>query len=214
MRFNSDLLVLLILTMAWLSGCAAPASRPSEVHPPATSADSTTAGKSQPINLLAQQQYEHALAAMKAKRDDQAERLLLTMTQAYPELAGPYVNLGIIYYRSGRTQAAVQAFRKALEISPQRADAYNHLGILLREDGRFSEARVAYEKALQIDPSYAYAHLNLGILHDLYLLNAKQALHHYELYQKLMPSPDPEVNKWIVDLQRRMHSSSQSTAGR
>ncbi|NIM22346.1 MAG: tetratricopeptide repeat protein [Candidatus Latescibacteria bacterium] len=158
-------------------------------------------------------QYERALAAMRSKREKQAERMLLAMTRSYPELAGPYVNLGIIYYRTGRLREAELAFKEAIEISPNRADVYNHLGIVLRENGRFSEAREVYEHALQLDPLYAYARLNLGILFDLYLLDADSALHHYELYQSLASSPDEDVAKWIVDLKRRMRRS-QKTAVR
>jgi Flp pilus assembly protein TadD len=141
---------------------------------------------------------------MKAGRDAQAEQMLVAMTRAYGQLAGPYVNLGIIYRRTGRGREAEQAFRRAIALSPGRADAYNHLGIVLRENGRFREAREAYESALRIDPSYAYAQLNLGILYDLYLFEAKKALQHYERYQKLVAAPDPKVAKWMVDLRRRM----------
>lgn len=208
MRFNKDLLFWLILCTVWLSGCAASAPRPSEAQPSAqpsaTPTDTTSQRKAPAISPSARREYKRALAAMKSNRDKQAERILLAMTQTYRDLAGPHVNLGIIYYRSGRVREAEQAFRKAIAISPHRADIYNHLGIVLRKSGRFSEAREAYENALQLDAFYAYAHLNLGILYDLYLLDADSALRHYELYQKSVATRDQQVAKWIVDLKRRM----------
>lgn len=201
MKSARHLTLLSILCAIGLVGCAAPSPRSA----PAPAQPALTAKQSQvpAVDPAVTQRYERALRAMKAKRDRQAEKLLLEITQANPSLAGPYVNLGIIYYRNHRLPEAEQAFRTAIRVSPQRADVFNHLGIVLRETGRFAEARDTYQKALQRDPSYAYAHLNLGILYDLYLLDASSALDHYELYQKLVATPDPQVAKWIVDLQRR-----------
>jgi Tfp pilus assembly protein PilF len=198
------LALLSVLCAIGLVGCAASSPRNSN-SAPALAQPAIAAKQSQTpaIDPAVTQRYERALRAMKAKRDKQAEKLLLEVTQINPSLAGPYVNLGIIYYRNHRLPEAEQAFRTAISVSPQRADVYNHLGIMLRETGRFAEARDTYQKALQLDPSYAYAHLNLGILCDLYLLDASSALSHYEFYQKLVSTPDSQVAKWIVDLQRR-----------
>ena len=81
--------------------------------------------------------------------------------------------------------------------------------LLEREFGeKFEEARDNYEKALKIDPNYAYAHLNYGILLDLYLGELDNALDHYQTYQKLAPEEDKEVEKWIVDLERRIKRAS------
>lgn len=150
---------------------------------------------------------------MKAGQDSKAEALLLAFTREYPQLAGPHVNLGITYYRSGRLEQAEQALRRALDLNPSRADAYNHLGIVLRYRGRFEEARAAYEQALKLDANYSYAYLNLGILYDLYLFAPDKALTQYQHYQDLHAGDDQQVDKWIIDLKRRAQSS-QKTAMR
>lgn len=204
MTFARHLCLLSILCAAGLLGCTTPPPRNNVLAPnPAQPAPAGKPGQARAIDPAVKQRYERALRAMKAKRDKQAERLLLEITRTGPALAGPYVNLGIIYYRNHRLPEAERAFRTAISINPERADVYNHLGIVLRETGRFTEARETYQKALERDPSYAYAHLNVGILYDLYLLDANSALSHYELYQKLVSAPDPQVAKWIVDLERR-----------
>lgn len=202
MRSAKHLTLLSVLMAIALVGCAAPLARNSATAPVQPTL-ATKQSQAPAIDPAVAQRYERALRAMRARRDKQAEKLLLEITQVNTSLAGPYVNLGIIYYRDDRLPEAEQAFRTAISINPQRADVYNHLGIVLRETGRFVAARDTYQKALQLDPSYAYAHLNLGILYDLYLLDAGSALSHYELYQKLVSTPDPQVAKWIVDLQRR-----------
>jgi Flp pilus assembly protein TadD len=155
------------------------------------------------VSPSAKRDYDRALASIQAKRYDQAERILVKMTQAYPTLSGPYVNLGMIYHRTERPDQAMEALNKAIEINPNRPDTYNQLGIVLRSAGQFRAARDAYERALHFDSNYAYAHLNLGILYDLYLRDASKALDHYERYQSLLPAQDQQVSKWVVDLKRR-----------
>ncbi len=191
----------------WLQGCISTAPRPA-VTPAAAQA-----GAQQPpagVSASAERAYEHALAVMKAGQDSKAEALLLAFIREYPQLAGPYVNLGIIYYGSGRLDKAEQTLRHALQLNPSRADAYNHLGIVLRYRGRFEEARAAYEQALKLDANYSYAYLNLGILYDLYLFAPDKALTQYQHYQELHAGDDQQVDKWIIDLKRRAQSSKKT----
>jgi tetratricopeptide (TPR) repeat protein len=114
----------------------------------------------------------------------------------------------LIYFREGNTTKAEEAFQQAVKVNPQSAVSYNHLGIISRGKGKFQEARAYYEQALKINDDYAYAHLNIGILYDLYLGELDKALTHYQRFQKLSPEKDPEVEKWIVDLQRRIKTGN------
>ena len=100
---------------------------------------------------------------------------------------------------------------QATTIKPDDAIAYNHLGVVYRELGEFKQAQQAYEQALKLKPDYAAAYLNIGILYDVYLNNLAQALVNYEKYQTLNGSPDDKVEKWIVDLKRRV-SKNQAKA--
>ncbi|HEY5604182.1 MAG TPA: tetratricopeptide repeat protein [Gammaproteobacteria bacterium] len=154
----------------------------------------------------ARQQYDEAIAAMRSGNIPQAKNILSNLTKSFPEIAGPYVNLGIIHFRADEIDQAEEAFNQALKVNPQSAVSLNHLGIIYRGRGKFDEARANYEKALTLDPNYAYAHLNYGILLDLYLGELDKALDHYQTFQKLAPQEDKEVEKWIVDLERRMKS--------
>jgi Flp pilus assembly protein TadD len=152
----------------------------------------------------AENRFAAALELMRGQHYEQARVLLTAMTRDYPDLIGPYLNLGIALERLGRTSEAEQAFRSALERKPDEALAYNQLGILYREEGRFAEARRAYERALEIDASYAQAHLNLGILLDLYLQQPEGALEHYQRYRELAGDTQGTVEKWVTDLKRRI----------
>ncbi|GMR20833.1 MAG: hypothetical protein BMS9Abin36_1430 [Gammaproteobacteria bacterium] len=156
------------------------------------------------IKPAARSDFSRAVKALKARKHKTAERLLISMTRKYPELSGPYLNLGILYSRTSRYRKAETWLRKAIKVNPRKAAAYNELGILLRNQGKFKQAREAYEQALSVDPDYAYAHLNLGILFDLYLLQSKDALSHYRRYQNQRPGDKKQVSKWIIDLERRI----------
>ena len=159
----------------------------------------------------AQAEFTQALQALKSGRDDDALRMLTGMTRKYPSLAGPFTNLGLLYIKQGKFAEAKQALLQATTIKPDDAIAYNHLGVVYRELGEFKQAQQAYEQALKLKPDYAAAYLNIGILYDVYFNNLAQALVNYEKYQTLNGSPDDKVEKWIVDLKRRV-SKNQAKA--
>jgi Flp pilus assembly protein TadD len=151
------------LAAALLHGCAsgpAPARQP----PPETAAAPAPAAKSpapapapqaegEPvrIDVDAEQRFAAALDLIRHERYEQAQAMLNSITRDHPDLAGPYVNLGIVDVRLGRPAEAERAFRSALDRQPDNAVAYNQLGVIYREQGRFAEARGAYERAIDID---------------------------------------------------------------
>lgn len=149
-------------------------------------------------------EYQYALSLMQSGENEQALQKLAVMVKKYPNMSGAFTNLGIIYLKEARYQDAKQVLLQATTISPANAAAYNHLGIAHRGLGEFNEAKQSYLQALKLNPKYANAHLNIGILYDLYLNELQSALKHYQSYQELSSSPDATVEKWIVDLGRRI----------
>lgn len=156
------------------------------------------------VDAKAQTEFSQAIQALKDQRDDDALQLLTGLTQKYPNLAGPFTNLGILYLKRDILDKAQQALLQATTIRPDDAVAFNELGVVYRKQGKFQQAQQAYQQALTIKPDYADAHLNIGILYDVYLNNLPQALTHYEKYQSLSQHPDKQVAKWIIDLKRRV----------
>lgn len=150
--------------------------------------------------------YARALGYMDAGDDTRAQRELETFGETYPDFAGAQVNLGIIYGRNGRPDAAEAAFERAVMVCAQCAPAYNHLGISQRRSGRFDAAEQSYLRALEADPDYALAYYNLGILYDLYLGRPELALRYYEDYvaHESVDTDVEQVRRWIIDLQRRV----------
>ena len=200
MVFYKQIIIAFVVAML-MAACAAPPKK--EKAPEDTKKEALPAVQ---VNPDAKKKYDDALSAMRASDMEKAKRLLSELVKAYPDLSGPQTNLGILYYRSNEIDLAEKAFEDAIKVNPNSAVSYNHLGIINRNKGNFKQAQDLYEKALKIDPDYAYAHLNLGILLDLYIGDLESALDHYQRYQKLSKEEDKDVDKWIVDLERRIKS--------
>lgn len=204
--------------LALLAGCAGapPATTPAVDRAatqaaPVPPAPAVTADADVP--RAAQVHYSAALDLMRREHFDDAAQSFEAMTRAYPDLTGPYLNLGIIHTRQGRTADAERVLRAALERDPRSALACNLLGLAYREAGRFTEARQAYEQALAIDPAYLDARFNLAVLYDLYLQQPEQALINYELYRRAGGEQDAMLERWIADLRQQVTTRRGAAGG-
>jgi len=155
-----------------------------------------------PVDPRVQAAFDTARRAMRAGRNDDAERQLKALAASNPELGGVHANLGVLYRQAGKLPEAATELEKAVQVSPQQAVFHNQLGITYRQQGQFTKARDAYEKAIALDTSYASPVLNLGILNDLYLQDRKRALALYDQYLA-MSGGDAAVTKWVADLKNR-----------
>jgi predicted O-linked N-acetylglucosamine transferase (SPINDLY family)/predicted SAM-dependent methyltransferase len=74
--------------------------------------------------------------------------------------------LGCALQAQGRSDDAVAAFRRTIELDPALAKAHNNLGCTLEAAGRPEEAEQSYVRAIELDPAVAQAIYNLGNLRD------------------------------------------------
>ena len=114
-------------------------------------------------------EFTRALALMRGSDPTQAILEMQVLTQSYPDLPGPYANLGVLHRNANQLAESEAALAKATERAPWDAQTWTEYGLTLRQAGKFAEARTAYESALKANPSYAPAHRNLGVLLDLFL---------------------------------------------
>ena len=84
-------------------------------------------------------------------------------TEAEPENADAWFELGFAYNNLDRPNDAIFAYREALRINPELAEAWNNLGVAYNDLGRYDDAIAAYREALRINPEYANAWNNLGV---------------------------------------------------
>jgi len=154
-------------------------------------------------SALSQQGYQTALVAMQAGRDGEAINLFSKMTLDYPNLAGPYANLGLLFQRQGLVKDAAVAFDKAIALQPSSAKIYNSAAVFYRSQGRFKDAESAYLHAINKAASYADPVLNLAILYDLYLQQPIMAIKYYTHYLGLSDINNEQVALWLADLEQR-----------
>jgi tetratricopeptide (TPR) repeat protein len=82
-----------------------------------------------------------------------------------PNLHMIYYNQALAYDNSGKTDEAIAAYQKAIELRPTQAAYYNSLGNVYARAGKISEAQQAYQKSAELDPANAaMAYQNLGIV--------------------------------------------------
>jgi Flp pilus assembly protein TadD len=156
-----------------------------------------------PVSVAVQRSYDDALRALRAGRNDEAERGFRALAQSNPELGGPHANLGVIYRQAGKLNESASELEQAVRINPNQPIYFNQLGVTYRQLGKFDKARDAYEKAIALDANYAAPTLNLGILYDLYIGDGARALELYSRYLALSPSGDAAVTKWVAELKNR-----------
>ena len=159
------------------------------------------------VATAARQRFAAAIEALHKQQWQVAETDLLWLTENYPDLSGPYLNLALLYQHNGEDKKVEPAFLKAIAANANNIGAYNQYGIWLRGQGRFTDAEQQYLKALKKWPDSPESHLNLGILYDLYMGRLQPALDQYLAYQALQEKPDRQVQGWIVDTRRRLSES-------
>jgi tetratricopeptide (TPR) repeat protein len=147
-------------------------------------------------------EFTRALTLMRGGDPTQAILEMQVLTQSYPDLSGPYANLGILHRNANQLAEAEAAFAKATERASWDAQTWTEYGLTLRQAGKFAEARAAYEKAIDANPSYAPAHRNLGVLLDLFLEDPVAAQAELETY-KTLTGEDKPVSGWLAELRSR-----------
>ncbi len=139
---------------------------------------------------------------MRSGNATEAELEFKQMTLSYPSLSAPFVNLGILYRKTGRLDQSEEALKSAVERNGANAVAWNELGATQRMRGEFPDAAASYEKAIAADANFAPAYRNLGVVSDLYLGDPERALTALERYKELTGEDRP-VTSWIAELRQR-----------
>jgi tetratricopeptide (TPR) repeat protein len=139
---------------------------------------------------------------MRSGNNTEAELEFKQVALQFPQLSAPYVNLGILYRKSGRLEQSEDALKTAVERNDGSAVAWTELGATQRLRGEFPNAAASYEKAIADDPNFAPAYRNLGVVSDLYLGDPERALTAFEHYKELTGEEKP-VSGWIAELRAR-----------
>ena len=99
-----------------------------------------------------------AVEAMQAENSRKAFRYLKKGIDTDPEIAGLWVNLGVIYSRNKHYDMAERAYRKALSIRPSNKSALVNLASVLRQQGREEESEYYSKKVTYYRDRNPYYH--------------------------------------------------------
>ena len=88
-----------------------------------------------------------------AGMNDKSEANYRAAVNRYPTFLRAWVNLGILYYSSGRFAEAVPCFSKAVELGDRDSTTFGLLGYSLQKQGDLVSAEMAYMQALSGDPA-------------------------------------------------------------
>ncbi|MFC1532364.1 tetratricopeptide repeat protein [Thermodesulfobacteriota bacterium] len=80
-----------------------------------------------------------------------------------PDVA--YNNMGLVFYRKGEYDKAIECYIKALKEFPSSASYYANLGLAYEALNRWQEAIKAYQRSVQYEPDYPPPYFRLGTLY-------------------------------------------------
>jgi len=72
--------------------------------------------------------------------------------------------MGIIFWKSGNFEGAIEEFKRAIAIEKDNIPAYFNYAILLFESEKYEEAEAHFRKVISFDNKLAEAHYLLGLL--------------------------------------------------
>jgi tetratricopeptide (TPR) repeat protein len=126
-----------------------------------------------------QGRYQEAIAAFKRAA---------TLWPSY----GSYMYLGHSYIYARDFEAAVDAYKKAIQIDPKNERAHYQLGIAYDYLYRYEESVKEYNEALKLDPDYEEARYYLALAYAA-LHNRPAALEQYEILRKTNKNTAAEI---------------------
>ena len=103
-----------------------------------------------------------------------------------------FVQRAAVQVARGRYEAAVEEYRRALEVQPFDATVHNKLGICYQRLKNDAMARREYDRALELDPAYAEVWNNVGTLEQS-RLRFKAAV---RAYKKAIETKPGLANSW------------------
>jgi Flp pilus assembly protein TadD len=191
-----------VTASAGKSGATTPGAKAGTAGAPGAAGAAPGAVPNVPVTARGKADFDRAVGFMRSGNNTEAELEFKQVALQFPQLSAPYVNLGILYRKSGRLEQSEDALKTAVERNDGSAVAWTELGATQRLRGEFPNAAASYEKAIADDPNFAPAYRNLGVVSDLYLGDPERALTAFEHYKDLTGEEKP-VSGWIAELRAR-----------
>ncbi len=124
---------------------------------------------------------------------DKQLQSLINLTQAQPNDANAYFNLGVYYFQNSQFSEALAPLSKTVELNPQDDEAHVVLGAVYLQVGKNDRAEKEFKQALKINPKNIDAQNNLSLV---YFTQERynDAVTNYQLSLKIDPNNIPALN--------------------
>jgi tetratricopeptide (TPR) repeat protein len=154
--------------------------------------EAMSAGKEAPSPAF---QFILGNAYYAANQNEKAEANYRAAVARYPNFLRSWVNLGILYYSTGRFAEAVPCFSKAVVLGDRDSATFGLLGYCLQKDGDLVSAEMAYMQALGGDP--ANVDWKEGLLEIC--IEGKQFTRAESLVKNLIKERPTDTRYWLAD---------------
>jgi tetratricopeptide (TPR) repeat protein len=135
----------------------------------------------------------------RAKKYDQAQNILTTATQRFPNEEQVHFLQGSLYEKQKKYDEAEKAFRKALDLQKDDPAVLNYLGYMYAMRGiKLDEAESMVQKAVQIDPTNGAYLDSLGWVY--YKQNRLDRAEEYLKKASIFVNNDPDIHDHLGDL--------------
>jgi tetratricopeptide (TPR) repeat protein len=135
-----------------------------------------------------------ARVSMSQNYYEDAIPLLESGVKIEPQRADLRAALGESYFKSEKTEKAIEEFQKLIDLAPT-AQSYAFMGISYRHLGRFDKAREYFEAGLKRDPRCASCLFNIGYIEERQGHPARAE----ELFQQALHY-NPDFSEAILEL--------------
>ena len=109
--------------------------------------------------------FEHGQNALSSGQYAVAEQDFQKLLRQGVQSASIYTNLGVVYLRTNRLDAAVASLSKAQRLSPKTAGIHLNLGLAFLRKQEFKRAAAQFAAVISIDPSNLQARYLKGVCH-------------------------------------------------
>lgn len=139
-----------------------------------------------------------------------AQRELERLTQASPDNADGWFNLGFLHDKADRLGDAERCFRRAVQLKPSLDRAWYGLGLVLIRDGRLEEAVDALKRNIKLQPFNPFGYYQLGMTYH-HLGRSDEAWKVYEQLKGFEPKFSATLKR---DIEQTPSDSAHSSNSR
>jgi tetratricopeptide (TPR) repeat protein len=137
---------------------------------------------------------------------DQSGRMLALEREVgnNPNSLAAWLELGNIYFDTGKFQDAIQAYSKYLSLNPNNANVWTDLGVMYRRSGNPVEAISSFDKAIELDPQHEQARFNKGIVQFYDLGNRDAAVQTWQELIEINPNFQTTSGQTIKEFVKKL----------